>query len=110
MHRPPAKSNFSDKHSKAQKYVTDEDYGQHMGYVNTGDRMANSYSISHKTWKWGEQLFHFLGLTTQKCIKELRKCCLTVVQNLMEMSASEPHPQSNPRGRPNPEASQMTHL
>jgi hypothetical protein len=29
-----------------------------------------------------------------------RKCCLALVQNVLEMSAREPHPQSIPRGTP----------
>jgi hypothetical protein len=34
-----------------------EDYNHHMGYVDKGDRMANSYSISHQTRKWTQKLF-----------------------------------------------------
>jgi hypothetical protein len=28
------------------------DYNRHMGHVDNGDRMANSYRASHQTWKW----------------------------------------------------------
>jgi len=28
-----------------------------MGYVDKGDRMANSYSINSRTWKWTKKLF-----------------------------------------------------
>ena len=39
------------------------DYNYHMGYVDKGDRMANSYSISRRTFKWTKKLFfHLLGL------------------------------------------------
>ena len=35
-----------------------------MGYVDKGDRMANSYSISCRTFKWMEKLFfHLLDVT-----------------------------------------------
>ena len=35
----------------------------HMGYVDKGDRMANSYSINRRTWKWTKKLFfHLLDL------------------------------------------------
>jgi len=28
------------------------DYNRHMGYVDKGDRMAETYSINCRTWKW----------------------------------------------------------
>jgi hypothetical protein len=35
-----------------------------MGYTHLSDRMANSYSIRKKTWKWVKKLFfHLLDLT-----------------------------------------------
>ena len=40
------------------------DYNCHMGYMDKGDRMADSYSISHRTFKWTNKLFfHLLDLT-----------------------------------------------
>jgi len=39
------------------------DYDRHMGYVDKGDRMANSYSIS--CWRWkgmNKMLFHLFDL------------------------------------------------
>jgi hypothetical protein len=36
------------------------DYNRHMNYVDKGDRMVNSYSISHRTWKWTKKLFFHL--------------------------------------------------
>jgi len=34
-----------------------------MGYVDKGDRMANSYSVSRHTFKWMKKLFfHLLDL------------------------------------------------
>jgi len=40
------------------------DYNCHMGYVDKGDRMANSYSINRRTWKWTKKLFfHLFDLT-----------------------------------------------
>jgi hypothetical protein len=49
MHRPPAEGSFHDKHGKAQKPVIVEDYSHHVGYIDRGDRMANSYSVSVRT-------------------------------------------------------------
>jgi hypothetical protein len=42
---PPAEGTFCDEHGRAHKPVIVEDYSQKMGYVDKGDRMANSYSI-----------------------------------------------------------------
>jgi len=36
------------------------DYSCHMGYMDKGDRMANSYSICQQTLKWTEKLFYNL--------------------------------------------------
>jgi hypothetical protein len=52
MHNPPAEGNFCDKNGNAQKPAIVEDYKRHMVYVDKGDRMANSYTISRRTWKW----------------------------------------------------------
>jgi hypothetical protein len=39
------------------------DYKHHIGYVDTGDRKANSYSNSQRTFKWMKKLFsHLLDL------------------------------------------------
>jgi hypothetical protein len=32
-------------------------YNRHMGYVDKGDRLANSYYINRRTWKWTKKLF-----------------------------------------------------
>jgi len=39
------------------KNVIIEDYSLCMGCVNKGDRMAKSYSISHRTLKWMKNYF-----------------------------------------------------
>ena len=36
------------------------DYNRHMGYVDNGDRMTNSYSINRRTRKWTKKLFFHL--------------------------------------------------
>ena len=33
------------------------DYNHHIGCVDKGDRMANIYSISRRTFKWTKKLF-----------------------------------------------------
>ena len=39
-------------------------FSHQMGYVDKGDRMANSYSISRRTFKWTKKLFfHLLDVT-----------------------------------------------
>ena len=48
----PAEGNFCDNNVKTIRPQIVEDYNRHMGYVDKGDRMANSYSIDCLTWKW----------------------------------------------------------
>ena len=57
IHDPPSKRNFCDNNSKAIKPQIVVDYNCHMGYVDKGDRMANSYSINRRTWMWTKKLF-----------------------------------------------------
>jgi len=37
-----------------------EQYKRHMGYINNSDRMANSYSMSRRTFMWTTKLFFYL--------------------------------------------------
>ena len=63
IHSSPAEGNFCNEGGKAIKPQIVTDYNQHMGYVDKGDRMANSYSISRCTFKWTKKLFfHLLDL------------------------------------------------
>jgi hypothetical protein len=64
MHAPPVEGNFVDKAGHAVKPRVIEDYNTHMGYVDKSDRMANSYGIARRTWKWTKKLFfHLLDIT-----------------------------------------------
>ena len=60
IHDAPAEGNFCDTNRKAIKPQIVADYNRHMGYVDKGDRMANSYSINRRTWKWTKKLFFHL--------------------------------------------------
>jgi hypothetical protein len=51
IHEVPAKGNFCNVGRKAIKPQIVTDYNHHMGYMDKGDRMANSYSISRHTFK-----------------------------------------------------------
>ena len=55
-----AEGNFCDNNGKAIKPQIVADYNRHMGYVDKGDRMTNSYSINRRTWKWTKKLFFHL--------------------------------------------------
>jgi hypothetical protein len=115
--RPPAEGNFCVKHEKSQNQSMLKT-SKCIGYINIGN-MAKNYSISQRTWKWTNKLFsHILNLTIlNSCIIlssysskiDQRKFYLAVVRNLLDVSAREVHPQSSPRGRPNPKASQVTY-
>ena len=52
--------NFCNKGGKAIKPQIVMDYNYNMGYVDKGDRMANSYSINRCTLKWMKKLFYHL--------------------------------------------------
>jgi len=60
IHDPPAEGNFCNNNGKAIKPQIVADYNSHVGYVDKGDRMANSYSINRRTWKWTKKLFFHL--------------------------------------------------
>jgi hypothetical protein len=93
---------------------------QHLGCINEGDRMANIYLVCLRTWKWTKKLFfHLFDQTVLNSYIILLSCgsrtyhqkyCLTSFWHMLEMITGEPLPQSNPRGRPNPQTSQMTCL
>jgi hypothetical protein len=61
IHDVPVEGNFCSEGGKA---ITVIDYNHHMRYVDKSDRMANSYSISRRTFKRMKKLFfHLLDLT-----------------------------------------------
>jgi hypothetical protein len=49
IHNPPVEGIFCYEHRNAIKPCIVEQYNQHMGCVDKGNRMANSYSISRCT-------------------------------------------------------------
>jgi len=64
MDPPPAEGNFCDDSNRPVKPHIVERYNWHMGYVDNSDCMANSYSMSRRTFKWNTKLFfHLLDLT-----------------------------------------------
>jgi hypothetical protein len=56
-HNPPAEGDFCDEKGNALMTARVEDYNRHMGYVNKGDIMANSYTISFRTWRLKKNYF-----------------------------------------------------
>lgn len=63
IHSPPAEGKFCDEKGNAIMPHIVEDYNCHMGYVDKGDRMANSYIFSCHTWRLSKKLFlHLLDL------------------------------------------------
>jgi hypothetical protein len=55
-HDELAEGNFCDTNGKAIKPQIVADYNHHMGYVDKGDIMVNSYSINRRTWMWTKKL------------------------------------------------------
>ena len=54
---PPQEGNFCDEQIYGIKLDIVAVYNHHMGYIDKGDSLANSYSISCWTWKWTKWLF-----------------------------------------------------
>jgi len=64
IHNTPAEGNFCSEKGKAIKTQIVMDYKDHMGYVDKGDRMVNSYCTSRRILKWMIKfVFHLLDLT-----------------------------------------------
>ena len=60
IHNSPTAVNLCNNKRKAMKSLIVIDYSCHLGYMGKEDRIANSYSICHQTWKWTEKLFFSL--------------------------------------------------
>jgi len=92
-----------------------------MGYVDKSDRMANSYGIARRTWKWTKKLFFHLtdmtilnaflfhktygGKMTHKRFREVLVRNLITESNKQNVTAS-----GVSRGRPSPSVSQISRL
>ena len=108
---PPPEGNFSDNSNRPMKPHIVEQYYRHMDYVNNSDHMANSHSISWRTFKWTMKLFfHLLDLTvfnswillpsygTKYTHWDFR---IHLVRNLIEEAGnSQDHPTPRLVGRP----------
>ena len=111
MDPPPAEGNYCDNSNRPTKPHIVERYNWHMGYVDNSDCMANSYSMSRRTFKWTTKLFfHFLDLTVlnswillsshgAKCTHQDYR--LLLVRNLIEEAEnSQDRPTPRLIGRP----------
>jgi len=49
IHDPHKEGNYRNEHGNAIKPAIVADYNRHMGHVDNADRMANSYTASHRT-------------------------------------------------------------
>ena len=67
IHVAPAEGNFINEQGPAMKPLIYADCNCHTGYVDKGDRLANSYFISHCTYQCTNILFSLpLDLATLK--------------------------------------------
>jgi hypothetical protein len=62
-HNPSAEGNFSNNNGNALKPAIVEDYNRHMGYVEKGDRMANTLLAATIGNEQKKTYFHLLDLT-----------------------------------------------
>jgi len=94
MDPPQAEGNFCDDSNCPVKPHIVERYNRHMGFIDISDRMANSYSMSRRNFKWATKLFsHLLDLTVLNSWILLSSCGaqythrdfrLLLVRNLIE--------------------------
>ena len=110
IHDPPKEGNYCDEHGNAIKPAIVADYNLHMGHLDNADRMADSYTASHPTWKWKKKLFfHLLDLAIVNSYILLSSCGgkkilhsdfrLTLIREKLAQSGHEPRP-SMSVGRP----------
>ena len=96
----PEEGNFCDNNGKAIKPEIVADYNCYMGYIDNGDRTANSYVINRHTCKWTKKLlFHLFGLANLNSYILLSSCgsnkishsyfLLTPVRNLLAQAGQE---------------------
>jgi hypothetical protein len=91
-----------------------------MGYVDNSDRMANSYPISRRNFKWTTKLFfHLLDLTVLNSWILLSSCGakynhqgfgLLLVRNLIEEAGRSQYCPAPMVGRPSAAASNVMRL
>jgi len=121
MDPPPAEGNFCDNSTRPMKPYIVEWYNRHMGYVDNSDRMANSYSMIRRTFKWTMKLFfHLLDLTVLNIWMQLSSrgakythwdFRLLLVRNLIEEAGkSQDCPTSRLIGRPSVAATNVSRL
>ena len=120
MDSPPAEGNFYNSNHPMKPHIMGQ-YNQHMGYVDSSDHMANSYSMRQRTLKWTTKLFfHSLVLTVLNSWILLPSCGvkytyrdfrLLLVSNLIEEAGkSQDHPTPRLVGRPSSDAKNVLWL
>ena len=121
MDPPPAEGNFCDDSNCPTKPHLVERYNRHMDYINNSDRMANSYSMSRRTFMWTTKLFFYLlDLTVLNSWILLSSCGakythrdfrLLLVRNLIEEAGkSQDCPTPRLVGRPSSAATNVVRL
>ena len=110
MDPPPEDRNFCGESKRAVKPQIVARYNRHMGYVDISDRMANSYSMCRRTFKWTTKLFfHLLDLTVLNSRILLSSCGakythrdfrLLLKKLIEEAGKSQNHPTPKLVGRP----------
>ena len=117
----PAQGNFCDDSNRPMRPDILERYNRHMGYVENSDRMANSYSMCRRTFKWATKLFfHLLDLKVLNSWIPLSSCGvkytyrdfrLLLVRTLIQESGkSQDRPTSRLVGRPSAAATNVLRL
>ena len=117
---PPREGNYHDEHGSAIKPAIMTDYNRHMQHVDNADRVANSYTASHWTWKWTKKLFfHLLDLAILNSYILLSSCGgkkishrvfqLAIIREMLAWAGHEPWPSMHV-GRPAPASTNIRRL
>jgi len=120
-HAPPVEGNFNQESGQAIKPRVIEDYNAYMAFVDTPDRMVNSYGTARRTWKWTNKLFFHLTdmiilnafLIHKSCGDKMKHKNFReiLVHELIIHSQEENVTESGiSRGRPCPTMSQLSRL
>jgi hypothetical protein len=120
MDPPPAEGKFCDYNNRPVKPHIMARYNRYMGYIDNSDRMANSYSMGRRNFKWTMKLFfHLLDLTVLNSWILLSSCGakythrdfrLLVRILIEEAGRSHDRPTPSLVGRPNAAATNVMRL
>lgn len=99
IHNPSAECASCNERENTIKPHAVEEYNRHVGHVDKGNRIANSYSIGDYIWEWMKKLlFHLLDICYISDT-EFHLALVRMVRNTEAHAGQQPHLQK-PLARP----------